>query len=231
MEKHLSKPKVQFKFCFLYVLISNLYCRDIYNESIYDNINVKQIIQDNKEDKITNYELEYGNVYNLNLYILKTTNIKMKKEEKYNLLVHFYPLDCKIYLTDEKDAEDKIFNISNYNYDAFYTLINRNTTFPFKIRPLIYPINEGNKNIACPLILNSVRIKDKEVPELVIKEKEPILFYFNGNISKLKLIYNYDNNGYPIIVSFFIKEKAKFRIECNDGKEKINKIFIIKKLF
>ena len=74
------------------------------------------------------------------------------------------------------------------------------------------------------MILNSVLKKDNEVPELVIKEKLPILFYFNDSTTNLKLIYNHDNNGNPIILSFFIKEKERFRIECNDGEEKINKI-------
>ena len=141
MQEHLSKAKVQFKFFFLYFLISNLYCKDIYNQNINDNIKAKQIIQDQKEDKvdnITNYILEYGNVYNLNLYFLKTINIKMNKKEDYHLLVHFYPLDCKIYLTDEKDNEDRFHNISNYNYDAFYALIHKDRTFSFKIRPLIF---------------------------------------------------------------------------------------------
>ena len=71
-------------------------------------------------------------------------------------------------------------------------------------------------------------MKDNEVPELVLREKEPILFYFNYSIKKLKLIYNHDNNRNPIIVSFFIKEKARFRIECNDGEEKINKTIYYK---
>ena len=227
MKKHLSKTKVQFKFFFLYFLISNLHCNDIYIEKIYDNIKVKQIKKDNKEDKTLNLELEYGNVYNLDLFLLKSTNIKMKKKDKYHLLVHFYPLDCKIYI-DEKKSKDKIQSISNYNYDAFYVLINKDNDFSSEVRPLIYPINEENKNITCPLILNSVPKKDNEVPELVIKEKLPILFYFNDNTTNLKLIYNHDNNGNPIIVSFFIKEKARFRIECNDGEEKINKIIYYK---
>ena len=105
----------------------------------------------------------------------------MNKKEDYHLLVHFYPLDCKIYLTDKDDDVSQIHNISNYNYDAFYALIHKDRTFSFKIRPLIYPINEENKNITCTLILNSVLKKDNEVPELVIKEKLPILFYFNDS--------------------------------------------------
>jgi len=106
--------------------------------------------------------------------------------------------------------------------------MDKDGNFSFRIRPLIYPINEENKNIACPLILNSVLMKGDETPELVLKEKLPILFYFNYSTTKLKLIYNHNNNRNPIIVSFFIKEKARFRIECNDGEKKINKIIYYK---
>ena len=137
MQEHLSKFKVQIKFFFLYFLISNLYCKHIYNENINNN-NLKQIKKDNKEDTFLNYVLEYGNVYNLNLYLLKTTNIEMKKKKNYHLLVHFFPLDCKIYLTDKDDDVSQIHNISNYNYDAFYALIHKDRTFSFKIRPLIF---------------------------------------------------------------------------------------------
>ena len=88
MQDHLSKAKVQFKFFFLYIFISNLYCKDIYNENINDN-KVKQIIQNKKVDNITNFELEYGNVYNLNLYLLKTINIKMKKKRRLSFISSF----------------------------------------------------------------------------------------------------------------------------------------------
>ena len=226
MKEYLSKAKVKFKFFFLYVLISNLYCKDIDNGNIYDNLKIKQFISKNK---IFNYRLESGRVYNLNLYNLKTTNIQFTYYRVYDLLVHFYPLECKIYLTDSNGNEDNIYNISNFNYDAFYTLISKYNPNSFIINPLINSINEEIKNIECPLIINSVEIRnDAQPPELVLNEKEPVLFYFNENIQNLNLIYNHNNNENPIIVSFFIKEKTRFRIECNEGEEKINKIIYYK---
>jgi len=230
MKEHLLLAKVQFKFFFLYFLISNLYCKDIYKENMNDNIKEKQIIQE--DSKSIDYTIKPGNVYNLTLYKLKQTNIKFEKESGnyYYLLVHLYPLECKIYLTDSNDNEDYIYRISNYNYDAFYSLITRDGSL--KIKPLIYSINEENNYISCPLIINSVKISyyDKNIPELVLNEKDPVLFYFNDRNTNLNLTYNYNNNENPIIISFFIKEKARFRIECNDGEEKINKTIYYKEI-
>ena len=136
MKEHLLLAKVQFKFFFLYFLISNLYCKDIYIENINDSIKEKLIIQE--DSKRLDYTIKPGNVYNLTLYKLKQTNIKFEKESGnyYYLLVHLYPLECKIYLTDSNDNEDNIYRISNYNYYAFYSLIAKDDTL--KIKPLIF---------------------------------------------------------------------------------------------
>ena len=228
MEKHLLKAKIQFIYFFFYFLISNPYCKDIHEENIYNNIYEKQIIQEDKQNKIMNYNFTPGNAYHLNLYKLKETNItffNISNEENY--VVHFYPLECKIFLTDSNGNEDNIYRISNYNYDAFYALISQN--YSFIIKPLIYSLNEEIRNITCPLVINSVKISNNnEPPELVVNEKEPILFYFNDKITNLILIYNHEINNNPIIVSFFIKEKARFRIENIDGEEEINKIIYYK---
>ena len=228
MKVHSSKEKVQFKFFFLYFLISNLYCKYIYKENINDNLKEKPIIQE--DIKSINYTIKPENVYNLTLYKLKQTTIKFTNDyyRSYNLLVHLYPLECNIYLTDSNDNDDNIYRISNYNYDAFYSLIVKGGSL--RIKPLIYSINEENNYISCPLIINSIKIYNSYyIPQLVLNEKDPVLFYFNDKNTNLNLIYN-NNNENPIIVSFFIKEKARFRIECNDGEEKINKTIYYKEI-
>ena len=216
MKENLSNVKVQFKFFFLYILISNLYCKDIYKENINDSIKEKQIVQE--DIKIITSILEPGKVYNLNLYKLTEINIRFLKDYGDNLLVQLYPLECKIYLTDSAGKTNNIYRISNYNYDAFYSLITKNNGL--KIKPLIYSSDEEKNDISCPLIINSVKIlNDDKIPELTLNEKVPVLFYFNDTNTKLRAIYNHNNNENPIIVSFFIKEKARFTIECNDGEE------------
>ena len=226
-----SLPKIKFKFFFLSLLISSIYCQNLYQEKINGKINEKNLLQDDRKVKTIDYILTPGKVYNLNLYRLKEANIAFLNNREIGnnyLLIHFYPIECKIAITDSNDNEDKIYGISNYNYDAFYTLITKDNFTSFKIKPLIYSLNEENKNIAYPLIINSIKINNNEVPELIINETEPILFYFKDNLTRLKLVYNYSNDGGPLIVSFYIKEKTRFKIECNDGKENINKIIYYK---
>ena len=229
MEEYLPKINIKFIFFFLSLLISNISCKDIYKDNIYDNTNENQNLQDNKQE--TPITIETGTVYKINLDRLNSKNIAFIMSQIYrqfDLLIHFYPLECDIYITDELYKGERIYNISNYNYNAFYTLITRSLYTTFDIKSLMNSISMEYQNLMCPLIINSIKIYDNTIPELVVNEKEPILFYFRDEVPKLKLIYNHNNNENPIIVSFFIKEKVKFRIECNDGEEKINKTIYYK---
>jgi len=227
MDKYLSKIKIQFIFFFFSLLISSMICKDMHKDNIYDNKNEDEIFPDEIQD-ITTHKFQPGKVYNINLYRLNIARIIISKKENEKYKVHFYPLECNIHIADSEEYQT--INISNYNYDAFYSLSkNENKKIKFYVKPLIYSLSGELKNISCPLIINSVLIHDNEnPPELELNEKDPTLFHFNDDMPSLKLIYYYNNNGNPIIVSFFNKEKARFRIECNDGEEKINKIIYYK---
>ena len=226
MEEYLPKINIQFILFFLSLLISNISCKDI--ENIYDNTNGKQNLQYNKQE--TPIRIEPGTVYKINLDRLNSKNISFiisTQFRQFDLLIHFYPLECDIYIYDELYKGERIYNISNYNYNAFYTLISKTLFTTFDVKSLMNSISTEYQNIMCPLIINSIKIFDNTIPELVVNEKEPILFYFRDEVPKLKLIYSHNNKN-PIIVSFYIKEKIRFRIECNDGEEKINKIIYYK---
>jgi len=229
MEEYLSKIKIHFIFFFLSLLISNISCKDIYKDNIYDNTNGKQNLQDNKQE--TPITIEPGTVYKINLDRLNSKNIAFLMSQTYrqfDILIHFYPLECDIHITDDLYKGERIYNISNYNYNAFYTLITRSLYTTFNVKSLMNSISMDYQNMICPLIINSIKLYDNTIPELVVNEKDPILFYFRDEVQRLKLIYNHNNNENPIIISFFIKEKVKFRIECNDGEEKINKTIYYK---
>ena len=230
MEEHLSRINIKFISFFLSLLISNISCKDIYKENIYDNINEKQNLQDNKEDTII-YKLYTGTVYNINLNRLNTANINFQyrsRSQVFDLLIHFYPLECDIHISDKNYKGENIYNISTYNYNAFYTLNTKYIYNKFTVKSLMNSLNTELENITCPLIINSIEIYNNTIPELVVNEKDPILFYFRDEVPKLQLIYNHNNSENPIIISFYIKEKARFRIECNDGEEKINKTIYYK---
>ena len=233
MEEYLSKINIQFIFFFLSLLILNISCKDIYKENINDNINVKQNLQYFKQDTL-NYRIEPGSVYKIDLNRLNAVNIAFvisRISRQFDLLIHFYPLECNIYIYDELYKGERIYNISNYNYNAFYTLITKGVYTTFDVKSLMNSINTEYQNIMCPLIINSVKIYDNRIPELVVNEKEPILFYFRDDIQKLKLIYNHNNNGNPIIIFFFKKKKLDSELNVMIWKKKLIKLFIIKKPF
>ena len=144
------------------------------------------------------------------------------------MLVHFYPLECKIQLMDSNYKTENIYNIRYDNNDAFYTLIKNNkiNSTSLKIKPLIFLLNEEIKNRSCPLIINSIEINENHIPQLFLKDKEIAFLYFNKNLEKINLLYEFNKNDIksPIIVSFFIKEKLKFNIEIS-----VNKNIIINK--
>ena len=134
MKDNFSNVKVQFKFFFLYILISNLYCKDIYKENINDSIKEKQIVQE--DIKIITSILEPGKVYNLNLYKLTEINIRFLKDYGDNLLVQLYPLECKIYLTDSAGKTNNIFikrfislYVKKINYFKTFEIIFNESTF------------------------------------------------------------------------------------------------------
>ena len=82
---------------------------------------------------------------------------------------------------------------------------------------------ERKQNRIYPLIINSININDSKIPQLIIKEKEPVFLYFNNILKKINLIYEFENVNidHPIIVSFYIKEKIKFKIEVSVGERNI----------
>ena len=70
------------------------------------------------------------------------------------------------------------------------------------------------------LIINS--FKNNEYSNLYIKENEPTFLYFNNNLKNIKLLYNFNKElNHPIFVSFFNKERVKFRVEIENTE--INK--------
>jgi hypothetical protein len=177
MEEYLSKINIQLIFFFLSLLILNVNCTDIYKENIYDNVNEKQNLQDYRQVP----PIEPGKVYKINLDRINIANITFiisKKTRQFNLLIHFYPLECNIHISDELYKGKRIYNISNYNYNAFYTLISKSLFTTFDVKSLINSISTEFQNIMCPVIINSIKIYDNSIPELILNEKEPTLFYF-----------------------------------------------------
>ena len=213
MMKFSLKLKLQYNFIFLFILISNIKGKEDLN-------------------KINNYKNSSPNL-DLNqtgivlIKYINSKNIELEFETNNKLLLHFLSIDCEIsieaeYKKKKIDKEIKedidVMQISYYNYGAFTSIIEKNAKFK-----IILLSKEKNKNRNYPLIINSIKIDEPKIPELIIKENEPAFLYFNNDLKKINLVYNFEerNIEYPIIVSFFIKEKTKFKVEVKDGENNI----------
>ena len=195
------------------------------NNDCNNNINFQMKLGFDPEEtkKINLGEVQSELIHNEKVYTFYFNSFNHNKENDF--LIHFYPLDCNIRIISQKenDANEIEFEkISNYEYNAFYAIIKKdkiNSTF-FKIKTLMNSVNDYNKNRTFHLIINSFEyINDTN---LTIKEKEPILLNFNNTINKINLLYNLTKQEiyiHPISVSFFIKERVKFKITVSNNED------------
>ena len=204
MIKHLLKLKLYHIFIFLLKLISIVKCKEIRNKI--------------KEKKDSDAEIvRNGEVFTKYLNNSIEGELKLEFQCNKKLLIHFLSIDCDINIVKGKKKDANIYKINNYNYEAFYILITKKENPIFSISPSIHSLREENH----PLIINSIEIYDSKIPELEIKGNEPVLLYFNADLEKINLTYINSNFGDPIILSFFIKEKIKFKIEISENKKNI----------
>ena len=203
MPNYSLKLKFHYNLIFLFILI--LFVKDI--------------------EILNNYkDISNEDVYKV--YLNNSTKIGLRWEKAdYKLLIHILSIDCKINL--EVNKKIKFENISYYNNNVYYITKDYNEIVNLAINPLISSLKEQNQKRNYPLIINTVKYNYfyTPFPTLNIKENEPILLYFNSDLKSIQLVYANSNIEQPIIVSFFIKEKIKFKIEISNQKNKIiNKI-------
>ena len=186
-----------------------------YNYQINSSFNPELI------NKIINFgEVQTEFLYDKKMYLFNI-NLSTYKIDN-DLLIYFYPLDCQI----EIDNNIKIETISNYEYNAYYAIIEKDKIEKtnFKIRVLNNLLDENSKNRTYHLVINSLEYINNA--ELKVKEKKPFILNFNNSLNEIKLSYELNKSEqYPIVVSFFIKERVKFEIKVNNGEDQeFNKI-------
>ena len=196
--------------------------------SYYNNFIFLFILILNIQSKETVYEfVKEGEVSKI--YLKSIMDVHLIINSNYSpMLIHFLSIDCEIEIVNE-DKEDfiDIKKISNFNYYASSVLINDTESY-LNIIPLINSSKELNPNRNYPLIINQIFFGNSGIPQLKVKENEPIFLCFNDNLNLINLIYYFGDRDiqYPIIISFFIKEKIKFKIEISHEHKKsiINRI-------
>ena len=132
-------------------------------------------------------------------------------------LVNILSIDCELEInfTNSKDFKA----ISHYNYNAFSIFFS--DLVDISLHALINSSKEQKKNRNYPLIINLIKMDNPEIPELNIPENKPIFLYFSDILKKINLLYNnYYHAESPIIISFFIQEKLKFKIKILDDNKK-----------
>ena len=179
------------------------------------------------EQKEIEKTINPGEVQSLFIFneFIYTFDLNLSNYTNNSLLVHFYPLDCIIAVVVKENSNIKIETISNYEFNSFYAIIPEDelATAKFKIKILKNTINDYNINRTLHLIINSFEyINDAN---LIIKEKEPILLNFNHTLDKINLLYNLgkkeENDNFPISISFYVKERVKFKITVSNNEDKI----------
>ena len=138
------------------------------------------------------------------------------------LFRHIFSIDCQIEvelnnpfniskITNQRDSHAyPIKIIPNYwNADNYYNNI--------IIKAINNKIN-NIKNRKCPLIINSFYNEN----ELIVKEENPTIFFFDNNLREIKLLYDFANikDKSFITFSFIFNEIAKFEIEISETKQK-----------
>ena len=203
----------------------------INNDNLDDQANFN--FEANEMEKIINP----GEVQSLDLFknFIYTFDINLSKISG-DLLIHFYPLDCKIIIAGINIANNNTFEIeriSNYEYGAYYVKVPKDelNITKFKIKTLKNSIQEYNYNRTLHLIINSFEYTNSN-SNLTTKEKEPTLLNFNNLLDKINLLYNTSDTGndlYPISFYFFIKERVEFKISISNTENKtIEKIIYYK---
>ena len=174
---------------------------------------------------VLNQYIIEGVVSKINLSNLKDIHIFFNSNYS-PILIHILSVDCEIKIVkDDEEQFVDINSINNFKYDAFSVITNESAIY-LNINLLNNPSKQQNYFRNYSLIINQVYFGNL-IPELNVKENEPVFLYFNNALKFIKLIYNFQNSEieYPIIVSFFIKEKIKYKIEISeDDKNIINRI-------
>ena len=108
------------------------------NDISYSFNNISPILSNNMNNKMNfnlypeeiKTTLNPGEVHSISLNIDKiyTFNFNSSNNNTENdLLIHFYPLDCQIQIVKENENDNDVIieRISNYEYDAYYSIIKK----------------------------------------------------------------------------------------------------------
>ena len=209
MKIYLTKKRLFFNFIVLFLLILNSKCYPLV------------LFLNDTSSEIT--KLDIINSMQVTLFDPRTYD-NYGDGSKTPFLVHILSIDCEVNLVVPQEIDIK--KISHYKYNAFSIFFNNLVNLA--LSPLINSTKEKNQNRHYLLIINYIKMDISKIPELNIRENEPVFLYFNNILKKINLVYNNNNNNIEqtIIVSFFIQEKVKFKINISDDEKNITNMIV-----
>ena len=186
-----------------------------------------QYIKIRCSDEILDHAITPGMVetYQITFNKTKQSYLYGFPNKKYgnNLIVHFYSINCNIEINKNKNDIIDIDLPNNKEENMYSFKINKNyiSNSSFSINIKNFLINNLNKGVSCPLVINSMEI-NKET-NLEIKESKPIILYFDKNITNINLKYKFKPVN-SMFLSFSYHEITFFEINIlNKNKTLLDK--------
>ena len=190
-----------------------------------------KIICINYEPQI-NYMIDPGN---LAIYMIDFQNKQMynfgfpdSAKCENDLIVHLYSINCNIEIIfDEYETiSRKLPNSKDKDKNMYSFIINKNyiPNYTFTILTLI---NNLNKNKTCPLVINTIEMSKE--PSLLIKDKSPIILFFDQYLTNVNLKYPFgeiETTKFAFF-SFSFQEITFFEINVYGEKQNLLKKSII----
>ena len=208
MKRYSLNIKMLFNFIFLFIIIPNSEGQTIL------------FFIDDTTSRISTMHINNDSlVYFHDERIYKYYDMDPEEQKKVltPFIVNILTIDCEAKIEVPVGINYKKISHNNYNAYSIYF----NILIGLNFYPLIKSSTEKNGDYR--LIIKSIKMDKSNFPKLNITENEPVFLYFNDILKKINLVYNFNksNAEYPIIASFYIQEKIKFKIKISDNKNKI----------
>ena len=148
------------------------------------------------------------------------------KTYNYDLIAHFYSIDCNIEINSDENKiktielpnkDDKEKNMYSFKIENKYI---SQSKFNISINIKYFLIKDLNKDISCPLVINTMEISKEK--NLTIQESSPVILFFDQSINNINLKYNLKPVS-SMFLSFSFQEITFFKIEVYDNKKNLLK--------
>jgi len=170
-----------------------------------------------EDDSYFDYTLEPGKVQMK--YLNDANEEPFIYKDKNDVLVNFYSLSCNIELDSYYSNQNiKLLNLTENFISMIVIKQYKYQTINIFIKEKVNLINGINKykNIKnCPLIINTIDVKDVNYLSLSLEKNEPTILYFDEIFKIFNLDFQIKKDGF-IALSFSFNNVSEFNINISD---------------